>query len=103
MMPDDADAESMRADIAEMEHMLDDYLAFARGEGGEDASITDISELVREAAAAAERARPQVQISVTAPPSCPGQGPSRRIAAGAGQPDRQCPQAWLQGGRAADP
>ncbi len=26
----------MRGDIAEMEHMLDEYLAFARGEGGED-------------------------------------------------------------------
>ena len=73
MMPDgeghDApnDVVSMRADIAEMEHMLDDYLAFARGEGGEDASLTDLSELVREAASAAERAQPKAQISVTAP------------------------------------
>ncbi|HWY65822.1 MAG TPA: ATP-binding protein [Rhizomicrobium sp.] len=66
MMPDDGDVVSMRADIAEMEHMLDDYLAFARGEGGEDASLTDLSELVREAASAAERAQPKAQISVTA-------------------------------------
>ena len=36
MMPDDADIRRLRADIAEMEHMLDDYLAFARGEGGEE-------------------------------------------------------------------
>ncbi|HKX65267.1 MAG TPA: ATP-binding protein [Rhizomicrobium sp.] len=77
MMPDgegpDAqnDIKSMRADIAEMEHMLDDYLAFARGEGGEDASLTDLSELVREVAAATERALPQVQIGVTAPPHAP--------------------------------
>ena len=28
----------MRADIAEMEHMLDEYLAFARGEGGEESA-----------------------------------------------------------------
>src|SRR6185369_1754533 len=48
MMPEDGDVTSMRGDIAEMEHMLDDYLAFARGEGGEDASLIDLSELVRE-------------------------------------------------------
>jgi len=50
-----------------MEHMLDDYLAFARGEGGEDASLTDLGELLREVAAAAERAHQQAQIQVTAP------------------------------------
>jgi two-component system osmolarity sensor histidine kinase EnvZ len=61
------DVLSMRADIAEMEHMLDDYLAFARGEGGEDASLTDLGTLVREAAASAGRAKPMAQIDVTAP------------------------------------
>ncbi len=71
MMPDNADITSMRDDIAEMEHMLDDYLAFARGEGGEEASLTDLSELVRDAASAAERAKPALQISVTAPAHVP--------------------------------
>jgi len=71
MMPDDGDVTSMRDDIAEMEHMLDDYLAFARGEGGEDASPTDLGELVREAASAAERAQPKARISVTAPAHVP--------------------------------
>jgi two-component system osmolarity sensor histidine kinase EnvZ len=65
------DIKSMRDDIAEMEHMLDDYLAFARGEGGEDASLTDLSELVRDAASAAERAKPASQVSVTAPAHVP--------------------------------
>jgi len=71
MMEDNADIVEMRADIAEMEHMLDDYLAFARGEGGEEASLTDLSELVRDAAAAAERAQPQAHIAVTAPAHVP--------------------------------
>jgi two-component system osmolarity sensor histidine kinase EnvZ len=77
MMPDsegqDApnDIKSMRDDIAEMEHMLDDYLAFARGEGGEDASLIDLSELVREVAAAAERAQPRARIAVSAPVHAP--------------------------------
>jgi two-component system osmolarity sensor histidine kinase EnvZ len=71
MMPDDADVSSMRGDIAEMEHMLDDYLAFARGEGGEEASLTDLSELVRDAAWAAGRAKSAAQVSVTAPAHVP--------------------------------
>jgi two-component system osmolarity sensor histidine kinase EnvZ len=71
MMPDGPDVRSMRGDVAEMEHMLDDYLAFARGEGGEEASLTDLSDLVREAASAAERAKPSSQISVTAPAHVP--------------------------------
>jgi two-component system, OmpR family, osmolarity sensor histidine kinase EnvZ len=57
MMPDDADTRAFKADIAEMEHMLDDYLAFARGEGGEDAEETDLGELVRDTAMAAAKAR----------------------------------------------
>ena len=67
MMPEDSDVNSMRTDIAEMEHMLDDYLAFARGEGGEDASLTDLGELVREVAMAAERAHKKAQIKITVP------------------------------------
>jgi len=68
MMQDDSDTKSMRADITEMEHMLDEYLAFARGEGGEDSSVADLGELVRDAVAAAARARQQTEIAVTAPP-----------------------------------
>jgi two-component system osmolarity sensor histidine kinase EnvZ len=71
MMADDADIIAMRHDIAEMEHMLDDYLAFARGEGGEEASLTDLSDLVRDAAVAAERAQPGARIDVTAPAHVP--------------------------------
>jgi len=77
MMPEGGGADasndvvSMRGDIAEMEHMLDDYLAFARGEGGEESSLTDLSELVRDAASAAERAQPGAQIAVTAPAHFP--------------------------------
>lgn len=57
MMPADADTRSMQGDIAEMEHMLDEYLAFARGEGGEEAEVTDLSMLVCDAAADAAKAR----------------------------------------------
>ena len=66
-MMEGGDAASMRDDIAEMEHMLDEYLAFARGEGGEEAQITELGELVRDAAAAAARARQRDAIPVAAP------------------------------------
>jgi two-component system osmolarity sensor histidine kinase EnvZ len=69
MMPADEDIRALKADIAEMEHMLDDYLAFARGEGGEDAEETDLGELVRDIAVAAARARAadDDRLTVTAP------------------------------------
>ena len=57
---------SMRADISEMEHMLDEYLAFARGEEGEESVATDLGALVRDAAEAASRARQQA-VAVTVP------------------------------------
>jgi two-component system osmolarity sensor histidine kinase EnvZ len=68
MMPDgDAEITSMRADVTEMEHMLDEYLAFARGEGGEESVATDLGELVRDAAVAAAKARQRDGVAVNAP------------------------------------
>jgi two-component system osmolarity sensor histidine kinase EnvZ len=67
MMEGDAEVNSMRADLAEMEHMLDEYLAFARGEGGEESVATDLGEMVRDAAAAAGKARQRDTVTVQAP------------------------------------
>jgi two-component system osmolarity sensor histidine kinase EnvZ len=57
MMDTDDDTAPMREDVREMEHMLDEYLDFARGEGGEDSQNVDLAELVEEAVAAARRTR----------------------------------------------
>ena len=68
LLPDDTDAASMRDDIAEMEHMLDEYLAFARGEEGEESAVSDLGELVSDTAQAASRARQQGgSVAVTVP------------------------------------
>ncbi len=48
MLPRSADAESLRADVSEMESMVEGYLAFARGEGKEQPVPTDISQLLGE-------------------------------------------------------
>lgn len=47
--------EELKADIAEMEHMLDGYLAFARGEGTEEPKTTDLTAILNEVAAQARR------------------------------------------------
>ncbi|MBV9331022.1 MAG: HAMP domain-containing protein [Alphaproteobacteria bacterium] len=57
MMEDSQDVAALRDDIGEMEHMLDEYLEFARGEGGEQPAVSDLGELAREAANAAAKAR----------------------------------------------
>ena len=67
MMPPGADVNAMRADIAEMERMLDEYLQFARGEGSEQMQLVDLGDLARDAAQAAERARGAGRVTVDAP------------------------------------
>jgi two-component system osmolarity sensor histidine kinase EnvZ len=67
MMGGDKDVAELRGDIIEMERMLDDYLAFARGEGGEESRNTDLGELVRDTAAAAAKTRPSREVDVAGP------------------------------------
>jgi two-component system, OmpR family, osmolarity sensor histidine kinase EnvZ len=49
------DTEALKEDIGEMERMLEGYLAFARGEGGEKPEMTDLSSLLLDVAAQARR------------------------------------------------
>ncbi|MBP9234120.1 MAG: histidine kinase, partial [Hyphomonadaceae bacterium] len=53
LLPKDHDASAAKADIEEMERMLDGYLAFARGEEGEQPQQADVAAIAREAIAAA--------------------------------------------------
>jgi two-component system osmolarity sensor histidine kinase EnvZ len=56
--------EAMKGDLREMEHMIDEYLAFARGEGGEAAQVVDLSELVESVIADAERGGAMVETEI---------------------------------------
>jgi len=47
-LPDTAETRSLRSDVNEMQHMLEDYLAFARGDGGEEAKPANLRELLEE-------------------------------------------------------
>jgi two-component system osmolarity sensor histidine kinase EnvZ len=54
--------DEMKRDVAEMEHMIDEYLAFARGEGGEALETIDIGALLDEVGAQASRTGAQVSV-----------------------------------------
>jgi two-component system osmolarity sensor histidine kinase EnvZ len=60
------DIEEMTADLAEMERMIGGYLAFARGEGTEQAEPVNLSSLLDDVAAGARRAG--ASVTVCAPP-----------------------------------
>lgn len=47
-MGEGPDVQSLKADVDEMQHMLEDYLAFARGDGGEEATPTNLTQLLED-------------------------------------------------------
>jgi two-component system osmolarity sensor histidine kinase EnvZ len=55
--------QAMKADLAEMEHMIDEYLAFARGEGGEAAETVHLRALLDQVSEGALRAGAQVAVA----------------------------------------
>lgn len=54
LLGDQPGTRELRSDILEMQHMLEDYLAFARGDGGEEATPTNLRELLEEVHADAQ-------------------------------------------------
>ncbi len=55
LMEEGAETEALRKDVEEMQRMLEDYLAFARGDMGESAAPTDMRALLEDLKADAER------------------------------------------------
>jgi two-component system osmolarity sensor histidine kinase EnvZ len=55
MLGDTPDANNLQSDVAEMEHMVEGYLAFARGEGQETPAPADLGSLLRDVVAQMER------------------------------------------------
>jgi two-component system osmolarity sensor histidine kinase EnvZ len=70
LMPRDEDTLAMESDIGEMERMLNEYLEFARGEGGGIAEPADLGLLAAEAVSDAGRAHDatkRITLSVAEP------------------------------------
>ncbi|MCV6596610.1 MAG: ATP-binding protein [Mangrovicoccus sp.] len=65
VMDQDEDTEALLGDVSEMEHLVSEFLAFARGDALDDAALTDPSDLLKDVVSAAERAGRKVQIAQT--------------------------------------
>jgi two-component system osmolarity sensor histidine kinase EnvZ len=63
MMPQTPDTVAMKRDIEDMERMLNAYLDFVRGEGGEAASRMDLKEMVDRLAANVRRSGGKIETS----------------------------------------
>jgi len=67
MLPPDEryaqDIGEMTTDVEEMERMIGGYLAFARGEGSEQAQATDLTVMLEELAASARRSGARVELA----------------------------------------
>lgn len=68
MLPQGPDVEALQKDVDEMQRMLEAYLAFARGDGGEQASSTDMRTMLEELKADAERHGHATQVSFSGEP-----------------------------------
>ena len=62
MLDDDNASAELKGDILEMEHMLEAYLAFARGEGDEVPKPTNVTELLQEVASQTRRKGAQIDL-----------------------------------------
>lgn len=68
LMGGSTEAEDLQRDVAEMQRMLEAYLAFARGDSGEASSATDIRALLEELKSDAERHGHATRIEVSGTP-----------------------------------
>jgi two-component system, OmpR family, osmolarity sensor histidine kinase EnvZ len=64
MMENGPDVEALNTDISDMERMIDAYLDFARGEGGEQSVRTDLREMLERMAAGARRQGAKVELEM---------------------------------------
>jgi two-component system osmolarity sensor histidine kinase EnvZ len=74
------DIAEMTADVAEMERMIGAYLAFARGEGTEQAEPVDLSALLEDVAARARRGGADITLDVPAELTLPLRADATRRA-----------------------
>ncbi len=71
MLGDGPEIEELKTDVRDMEHMLEDYLAFAKGEEGEPVQIVDLGDLLAEVRLNAERHGNELAFNTTTQVSLP--------------------------------
>jgi two-component system osmolarity sensor histidine kinase EnvZ len=73
----DEEIADLRGDVAEMERMLEAYLAFARGDGAEDSAPANVAELIEDVVSRFRRDGAQIELTIT---GLPKQMPLKAIA-----------------------
>ncbi|WP_428246309.1 ATP-binding protein [Ferrovibrio sp.] len=71
MMENNAEADELKRDLAEMETMINAYLAFARGQTEQSTEPTDLGDLLREVADDVRRSGRQLDMSIESAPVLP--------------------------------
>ncbi|HVY21574.1 MAG TPA: ATP-binding protein [Bauldia sp.] len=69
LLPDDEDIAAMKNDVADMDRMLEGYLAFARGQNDEDTKPTDVGALLREIAQESRVSGHDTEVSFSGDPT----------------------------------
>jgi two-component system, OmpR family, osmolarity sensor histidine kinase EnvZ len=67
LLGDEPEVEALKADVKEMQHMLEEYLAFAKGDGGEVAEPTNVSELLEEVQEETEHLGTPIEVRMRQP------------------------------------
>jgi two-component system osmolarity sensor histidine kinase EnvZ len=62
LLPDSPETKELANDVADMERMIEGYLAFARGEGDEEPAPVDLSEILEDVAAGARHDNINVEV-----------------------------------------
>ena len=68
LLLDSAEAEALKKDVDEMSRMLEAYLAFARGDAGEQAAPIDMAAFLEALKADVERHGPRIDVAFHGPP-----------------------------------
>jgi two-component system, OmpR family, osmolarity sensor histidine kinase EnvZ len=63
MLAESPETKELGDDVADMERMIEGYLAFARGEGDEETTPVDLSEILEDVVAGARRDNAEVEVS----------------------------------------
>ena len=67
LLRDSPEILALRSDVNEMQHMLEDYLAFAKGDGGEEAAPANVGELLGEVQEETEHLGTPIEVRMRQP------------------------------------
>jgi two-component system, OmpR family, osmolarity sensor histidine kinase EnvZ len=67
LLRENPEIQALKNDVNEMQHMLEDYLAFAKGDGGEEAAPTNVGELLAEVQEETEHLGTPIEVRMRQP------------------------------------